>query len=60
VGVVDSHGGRILAAAAGGKLVPGKEAAAEWVRANALPGDRVLIKGSHGLHLDEVVDELSR
>ncbi len=60
VGVVDSPNGRILATAAGAQIVPGKEAAADWVRANALAGDRVLIKGSHGLQLDEVVDELSR
>jgi hypothetical protein len=30
------------------------------VRKNAREGDRVLVKGSHGVHLDEVVRELTR
>jgi UDP-N-acetylmuramyl pentapeptide synthase len=29
------------------------------VRRNAKPGDRVLVKASHGMHLEEVVRELT-
>jgi UDP-N-acetylmuramyl pentapeptide synthase len=29
------------------------------VRRKAKPGDRVLVKASHGLHLEEVVRELT-
>jgi UDP-N-acetylmuramoyl-tripeptide--D-alanyl-D-alanine ligase len=59
VAVVDAgpHG-RALARAAGGELVPDREAAAKWVRAIARPGDVVLIKASHGIGLHEVVRDL--
>jgi UDP-N-acetylmuramoyl-tripeptide--D-alanyl-D-alanine ligase len=50
---------RTLAEAAGGELVPDCAAAVEWVRRNARNGDRVLVKGSHGVRLDEVVRELT-
>ena len=33
--------------------------AAEWVRRTAAPGDRVLVKASHGVRLDELVKELT-
>jgi UDP-N-acetylmuramyl pentapeptide synthase len=39
--------------------VADREAAAEWVRQNAQPGDRVLVKASHGVRLDELVRELT-
>jgi UDP-N-acetylmuramoyl-tripeptide--D-alanyl-D-alanine ligase len=57
--VVDIGNGSILAEAAGAELVPDRDAAAEWVRRNARTGDRVLIKASHGMHLEEVVRELT-
>jgi UDP-N-acetylmuramoyl-tripeptide--D-alanyl-D-alanine ligase len=57
--VVDIGNGGILAEAAGAELVPDRDAAAEWVRRNARTGDRVLIKASHGMHLEEVVRELT-
>jgi UDP-N-acetylmuramoyl-tripeptide--D-alanyl-D-alanine ligase len=57
--VIDGEGGRILAAAAGADIVPDRAAAVSWVRKNAREGDRVLVKGSHGIHLDEVVRELT-
>jgi UDP-N-acetylmuramoyl-tripeptide--D-alanyl-D-alanine ligase len=57
--VVESALGQILAEAAGAELVPDRAAAVRWVRRNARPGDRVLIKASHGVHLDEVVRELT-
>ncbi|HVH63950.1 MAG TPA: Mur ligase family protein, partial [Candidatus Dormibacteraeota bacterium] len=57
--VVESELGRVLAEAAGADLVPDRHNAAEWVRARARPGDRVLVKASHGVHLDEVVKELT-
>lgn len=59
VTVVDSNLGRILAESAGAQLVPDRKAAADWVRRNARAGDRVLVKASHGVHLDEVVRELT-
>ena len=40
-------------------LVPDRAAAADWVRRNATEGDRVLIKASHGVRLDELVKELT-
>lgn len=52
------HAG-ILAEAAHAELVPDREAAIAWVRRNAKAGDRVLIKASHGVRLDEVVRELT-
>ena len=58
--VVDGEQGRILAEAAGADVVPDRAAALAWVKQHARQGDRVLIKGSHGVHLDEVVKELTR
>ena len=57
--VVEGEHAGLLAEAAGAELVPDREAAAEWVRRHAAPGDRVLIKASHGAGLDEVVRELA-
>ena len=57
--VVDGANAKTLAVAAGGEVVPDREAAAEWVRRTAMPGDLVLIKGSHGVRLDELVKELA-
>lgn len=50
---------RILAEAARAELVPNRDAAIEWVRRHAKAGDRVLVKASHGVRLDEVVRELT-
>lgn len=58
VAVVDAGHGAHLAAAAGGELVADREAAAAWVRATARPGDVVLIKASHGVHLELLVADL--
>jgi UDP-N-acetylmuramoyl-tripeptide--D-alanyl-D-alanine ligase len=58
--VVDGDHARVLAEAAGADLVPDRPAAFRWVKANAREGDRVLVKGSHGVGLDEVVRELTR
>lgn len=57
--VVDGESARILAESAGAELVPDRTAAVEWVRRNAREGDRVLVKGSHALALDQVVRELT-
>ena len=57
--VVDGERARIMAQAAGAELVPDREGAAGWVRRNATEGDRVLVKGSHGVRLDELVKELT-
>jgi UDP-N-acetylmuramoyl-tripeptide--D-alanyl-D-alanine ligase len=57
--VVDTGHARLIAEAGGGDLVADREAAAQWVRSNAQPGDRVLVKASHGVRLDELVDELT-
>jgi UDP-N-acetylmuramyl pentapeptide synthase len=57
--VVESERGRILAESARAELVADRAAAVEWVRRNARAGDRVLVKGSHGVQLDEVVRELT-
>ena len=57
--VVDGENARILAEAAGAEIVPDRAAAVAWVRRNARAGDRVLVKGSHGIRLDEVVKELT-
>ena len=58
--VVDGNHARVFAEAAGADIVPDRAAAVAWVRKNAREGDRVLVKGSHGVHLDEVVKELTR
>lgn len=50
---------RTLAESAGADLVADGVAAAAWVRRNARTGDRVLVKASHGVRLDEVVRELT-
>ena len=57
--VVDGERARVLAEAAGAELVPDRPAAVEWVRRNAHEGDRVLVKASHGVGLDQVVKELT-
>jgi UDP-N-acetylmuramoyl-tripeptide--D-alanyl-D-alanine ligase len=57
--VLDGERARVLAESAGAELVAGRPAARDWVRRNAREGDRVLIKGSHSTHLDEVVRELT-
>ena len=57
--VVDSEEARILAAAAGADIVPDRAAAVAWVRQNAHEGDRVLVKASHSVRLDLLVDELT-
>ena len=48
-----------MAEAAGAEVLPDRAAALEWVRSHASPGDRVLIKASHGVRLDELVKELT-
>ena len=48
-----------MALAAGAELVPDRAGAVDWVRRNAGEGDRVLIKASHGVRLDELVKELT-
>ena len=58
--VIDGERARILAEAAGAEIVPNRAEAVLWVRRNAEEGDRVLVKGSHGIRLDEVVKELTR
>jgi len=57
--VVDGVHGRPLAEAAGAEVVPDRAAAADWVRSHAQPGDRVLIKASRGVRLDELIKELT-
>jgi UDP-N-acetylmuramoyl-tripeptide--D-alanyl-D-alanine ligase len=59
VAVVDEGLGGLLAEAAGGDLVADHEAAVKWVRAQAGPGDVVLVKASHGIGLHEVVRRLT-
>lgn len=58
VAVVDIGNGRMLAGAAGADLLPDRPSAVRWVRQVAEPGDVVLVKGSHGVALHEVVREL--
>ena len=58
--VIDGERAGILAQAAGAEIVPNRAEAVLWVRRNAVEGDRVLVKGSHGIRLDEVVRELTR
>jgi UDP-N-acetylmuramoyl-tripeptide--D-alanyl-D-alanine ligase len=52
---------RPLAAGAGrrGVAVPDNAVAVEWLRANLVAGDVVLIKASRGAHIDEVADALT-
>ena len=50
----------VLAEAAGASLVPDKPAAVRWVHEHARPGDRVLVKASHGVALEDVVQALLR
>ena len=57
--VVEGEHASILAEAARAELVPDWRAAAEWVTRSARKGDRVLIKASHGVHLDELVHALT-
>ncbi|MDQ6878629.1 MAG: UDP-N-acetylmuramoyl-tripeptide--D-alanyl-D-alanine ligase [Candidatus Dormibacteraeota bacterium] len=57
--VIDGKQSRTLAEAAGAEIVPDRAAAVAWVRRNVRQGDRVLVKGSHGVRLDEVVKELT-
>jgi UDP-N-acetylmuramoyl-tripeptide--D-alanyl-D-alanine ligase len=57
--VVDTGHARQIAETGGGDLVADREAAAQWVRSHAQPGDRVLVKASHGVRLDKLVDELT-
>ena len=57
--VIDGGHARILAESAGAELVADRPAAVQWVRRNAQDGDRVLVKASHGIHLEEVVRELT-
>ncbi len=57
--VLDGAHARAMAEAGGGEVVADRAAAADWVRRNAAPGDRVLIKASHGARLDELVEELT-
>ena len=56
--VVDVGKGRLLAESGGGTLVPDRAAAAQWVRETARKGDLVLVKASHGVALETVVEEL--
>src|SRR5215472_12082250 len=57
--VVDTGHARAIVEAGGGDLVADRDAAAQWVRSHAQPGDKVLVKGSHGVRLDELVNELT-
>jgi UDP-N-acetylmuramoyl-tripeptide--D-alanyl-D-alanine ligase len=57
--VVQGGHARFLAEEARAELVHDRNAAVEWVRRNARKGDRVLVKASHGVRLDEVVKELT-
>ena len=57
--VVDSKRATPMAQAAGAELVLDSAGAADWVRRNATHGDRVLVKASHGVRLDELVKDLT-
>jgi UDP-N-acetylmuramoyl-tripeptide--D-alanyl-D-alanine ligase len=59
IAVVDTPLGRVLAEAARAHVVPDNAAAVAWVREHAREGDRVLVKGSHSRHLEEVVAGLT-
>ena len=58
IAIVDAGHGRLLAQAAGAVLVADKPAVVRWARDHARPGDVVLVKASHGVGLQEVVQEL--
>jgi UDP-N-acetylmuramoyl-tripeptide--D-alanyl-D-alanine ligase len=58
--VVEGGEARILAEAAGADIVPDRAAATAWVRQNAREGDRVLVKASHSMRLDQLVEELTK
>ena len=58
--VLDGDGARILAEAARGDIVPDRAAAVAWVKEHAQKGDRVLVKASRSMRLDQLVDELTR
>lgn len=58
IAIVDAGHGRLLAQAAGAVLVADKPAVVQWARDHARPGDVVLVKASHGVGLQEVVQEL--
>jgi len=57
--VVDGERAKPMAQAAGAELVPDGAGAADWVKRNATAGDRVLVKASHGVRLDELVKDLT-
>ena len=57
--VVDGGHARVMAEAARAEIVADRAAATDWVRRNAREGDRVLVKASHGVRLDELVKELA-
>jgi UDP-N-acetylmuramoyl-tripeptide--D-alanyl-D-alanine ligase len=57
--VVEGEDAGILAEAAHAELVADRSAAADWVRRHARRGDSVLIKASHGVHLEELVQALT-
>jgi UDP-N-acetylmuramyl pentapeptide synthase len=59
IAVVDTPLGRVLAEAARADVVADNLAAIAWVKEHAREGDRVLIKGSHGRYLEEVVAGLT-
>ena len=56
---MDTTLGRVLAEAARADVVPDNAAAIAWVREHAREGDRILVKGSHSRHLEEVVAGLT-
>jgi UDP-N-acetylmuramoyl-tripeptide--D-alanyl-D-alanine ligase len=58
VAVLDSGDGRLLAEAARGELLGDRLEALRWLREAVRPGDLVLVKGSHGAALHEVVNDL--
>ena len=57
--VIDGAHARVMVEAGRGEVVADRAAAADWVKRNAGPGDRVLVKASHGLRLDILVEELT-
>ncbi len=60
IGVVDTGHGRLLAEAARAELLPDLPAAVKWVKAQARPGDVLLVKASHGVGLHQIVQTLLR